>query len=71
MTVKELDTMVKAMRTKYNKVNSRTDLEDDIYYLKIGLIAIGRNELAEQLAELYEEIDSIDTNEIVKLGTFR
>ena len=71
MTANELDIMVKAMTTRYHKVKTRTDLEDDIYYLKLGLLAIGRNELAEQLAKLYMEIDSIDTSELAKIGTFR
>ena len=71
MTANELDTMVKAMRTTYHKVESRMDIEFSIFYLQRGLCAIGRNELAEQLAELYTEIDNIDTSEIIKLGTFR
>ena len=71
MTAKELDTMVNAMRTKYNKVDSRMRLEDTIYYLSKGLRAIERNDLAEKLNELYAEIDGIDTDELVKIGTFR
>ena len=71
MTVKELDIMVNAMRTKYNRVDSRMRLEDTIYYLSKGLYAIGRNELAEALDKLYSEIDEIDTDELIKTGTFR
>lgn len=71
MTAKELNTMVNAMRTKYHKVDRRTDITDEIFYLQKGLCAIGRNDLAEKLAKLYTEIDSVDTDEIVKLGTFR
>ena len=70
MTAKELDTMVKAMNTKYHKVESRLSLEDGIYYLQKGLFAIGKIDLGIKLAELYSEIDSIDTNELIKLGTF-
>lgn len=70
MTAKEFDTMVKAMRTRYHKVDRRTDITNEIFYLQKGLCAIGRNDLAEQLAKLYTEIDSIDTSELIKIGTF-
>ena len=71
MTAIELDTMVKAMRTRYHKVDTRVDVTDSIFYLCKGLCAIGKYELAEKLNELYTEIDGIDTSEIVKIGTFR
>lgn len=71
MTAKELDTMVNAMRTKHNKVESRLRLEDQIYYLSKGLRAIGRNELAEELDKLYAEIDEVDTEELLEVGTFK
>lgn len=71
MKAKELDTMVKAMRTKYNKVDTRMDVENTLYYLYKGLYAIGRYEIADKLLELYTEIDSIDTNELIKMGTFK
>lgn len=71
MTAKELDTMVNAMRSKNNEINTRMDVTDTLYYLQKGLNAIGRTELAESLVELYTEIDGIDTVEIVKIGTFR
>lgn len=71
MTAKELDTMVNAMRTKYNKVDSRMRLEDTIYYLSKGLRAIGRNEIADELDKLYSEIDKVDTDELIEIGTFR
>ena len=71
MKAKELDTMVKAMRSKYNKVYSRSEVTDTIYYLYKGVKAIGKDELAKELLELYMEIDSVDTSELVKIGTFR
>jgi hypothetical protein len=71
MKAKELDTMVNAMRTRYHKVGTRVDVTDTIWYLEKGLRAIGRNELADELIKLYEEIESIDTMEITKIGTFR
>lgn len=71
MKAKELDTMVKAMRSKYNKVYSRSEIQDTIYYLYKGIKAIGKDELAKELLELYMEIDSVNTNELVEIGTFR
>lgn len=70
MKAKELDIMVNAMRTRYHKVNTRVDVSDTIWYLEKGLRAIGRNELADELIKLYEEIEEIDTMEITKIGTF-
>jgi len=70
MTAQELDTMVNAMRTKHHKVVRRVDVTDEIYYMEKGLRAIGMDNLANELQELYNQIDSIDTDEIVKLGTF-
>ena len=71
MTAKELDTMVKAMRTRHHKVVRRMDVTDAIYYLYKGLYAIGRYEIADKLLELYTEIDGIDTDELIKMGTFK
>ena len=71
MTAKELDIMVNAMRSKRNKINSRMDVEDAVFYLYKGLYAIGRYKIADKLLELYTEIDSIDTNELIKMGTFK
>ena len=70
MTAKELDKMANAMRTQYHEVNSRKDVTDAIFYLYRGLRAIERNDLARKLVELYTEIDGIETDEIVKMGTF-
>lgn len=71
MTAAELDKMVNAMRTNYHTVDSRMEITNAIYYLIKGLRAIGRKDLVEQLTDLYEEIDTIETSEIVKIGTFR
>lgn len=71
MTAKEFDTMVNAMRSQTHKVNTRSDVENTLYYLQKGLRAIGRIEMANSLTELYAEIDGIETDEIVKNGTFR
>lgn len=71
MTAKELDTMVKAMRNKRNTLDMRIDVQATLFYLHKGLSAIGRTELADELARLYTEIDNVDTDELVKLGTFK
>lgn len=71
MTTQELNTMVLAMRTRYNLVETRMDVTDPLYYLSKGLHAIGRNELAAELMDLCYEINNIETREIVKIGTFR
>lgn len=71
MRAKELDVMVKAMKGKYNKIDTRADITNMLFYLHKGLCAIDRKELAQELANLYAEIDNIETDEIVKLGTFR
>lgn len=70
MTTKELDTMVKAMRN-YKKVERRLDVLDDIYVLYRGFHSINRNDIAKKLLDLYEEIDNIDTSELIKMGTFK
>ena len=69
MTAKELDTMVRIIR-KNNEIETRMDVLDLLYYLQKGIRAIGKKKLAESLVELYTEIDSIDTPEIIKIGTF-
>lgn len=71
MTAKEFDLMVNGMRTQYHKVNSRADVTDSLYYLWKGLKSINREDLAKEIMDLYAEIDSIETDEIVKVGTFR
>ena len=70
MTTKELDTMVKTMRN-YKKVERRLDVLDDIYVLYRGFHSINRNDIAKKLLDLYEEIDNIDTSELIKMGTFK
>lgn len=71
MTANELDTMVKAMRTKRNKLETRMDLEDAIWYLHKGLLAIDRKDIARELRKLYEEVDEISTMSLMKVGTFK
>lgn len=71
MDAKVLDIMVKAMRTKYNRFESRTDVTEPLLCLYNGLHAIHRDDLANELIKLYEEIESVETNDIVRIGTFR
>ena len=42
-----------------------------IYKNNMDVLNIGRVELALELSKLYYEIEEIDTDEIVKLGTFK
>lgn len=70
MLAEELDAMVNAMRSKYHSIESRTDLSDELFYLSKGLRAIGLSSLAGEIDKLYNQIEMVDTNEIVKLGTF-
>lgn len=41
-----------------------------MYELYAGLREIGRTDLANQLFELSDEIEMVDTTELTKLGTF-
>lgn len=70
MTTKELKTMVNTMREHNSEINTRCDIENIIYSLYNGLLAIERKELAIQLWKLYCEIDNIDTEDIVKMEIF-
>lgn len=71
MNAKELDIMVNAMRTGLDNIKSRMDVTNIIFYLAKGLNRIDKKDLAMMLADLYYEIDGIDTDEIVKLETFK
>lgn len=70
MKAKELDQMVKAMRAGGYELKSRTELEHMVFYLWKGVRVLGKEDLAEQLNELYCDIDGIDTDELIKVGTF-
>ena len=70
MTAKELDTLVKNMKPSRFKITSRMDIEHLLYCLQRGLRAIEYNELAGMLVDLFMEIDSIETTDIVEMGTF-
>lgn len=71
MTATEMDRMVNAMRSCGAEIPTRFNLDNYAYYLMRGLDAIGRRELAEQLQELYDEMESVDTCEVHAIGTFR
>lgn len=70
MTAKELDKMVDKMREFGGTIDTRCRLENYIFLLDKGLRAAGKDELANQLLELNNEIDKVDTIELAKLGTF-
>ena len=71
MTATEMDRMTKAMRSCGAEIPARSDLDNYAYYLMCGLNAIGRRELANQLQNLYDEMESVSTDEVHKMGTFR
>lgn len=69
MTAEMFNAMVWKMR-KYRKISSRIEVENLIYDLSQAVRKIGRIELANQLCDLVDEIENIDTDELVKIGTF-
>ena len=71
MTALEFDKMTKAMRRCGHELKTRVDAEEPAYMLYRGLQAIGRTELADELWELYNEMENMDSYEISKCGTFR
>lgn len=71
MTAMEMDIMTMEMINRGAEIPTRSDLDNYAYYLMCGLNAIGRRELANQLQNLYDEMESISTDEVYKMGTFR
>lgn len=69
MTAEMFNAMVWKMR-KYRKIGSRTEVENYILDLSQAVREIGRRELANQLCDLVDEIENIDTEELAKIGTF-
>lgn len=69
MTAKEMADMTNRMR-KYNTIKTRSDLENYAYVLSKGLRAIGRDELADELDALYDEMENVNTEELIQIGTF-
>ena len=70
MTAQEMDKMTMRMR-RYATIKERSDLDNYVYVLAKGLREIGRDELAEELEALYDEMETVNTDEIIKIGTFR
>ena len=66
-----MDIMTMEMRNRGAEIPTRSDLDNYAYYLMCGLNAIGRRELANQLQNLYDEMESISTDEVYKMDTFR
>lgn len=69
MTAEMFNAMVWEMR-KYREIGSRTEVENYILDLSQAVREIGRRELANQLCDLVDEIENIDTEELAKIGTF-
>lgn len=70
MTAMEMDLMTMEMRNRGAEILARSDLDNYAYYLMCGVNAIGRSELAAQLENLYEEMENVCTDDLMKLGTF-
>lgn len=70
MTAKELDKMVRKMREFGATIDARFGLENSIFLLDRGLRAAGKDNLANQLLELNNEIEKIDSGELARLETF-
>ena len=70
MTAKELTTMVSAMRKQGTDIPTRIAMENHIHRLISGLRSIKRSDLANELEKLYDEIENVDTIELVKTGIF-
>lgn len=70
MTAMEMDIMTMEMRNRGAEIPARSDLDNYAYYLMCGVNAIGRSELAAQLENLYEEMENVCTDDLMKLGTF-
>lgn len=71
MKAEELNTMVQKMREDKAVIDTRLCLENYVYRLERGLRKIHRTELADQLVELVDEIDKVDTSELAILRTFQ
>lgn len=71
MDADDIDIMTREMRKAGARIPTRSDLNNYAYYLMRGLYVIGKTELADQLQELYDEMESVNTNEIYMNATFR
>lgn len=69
MTAKELDKLVKELRN-YFHVETRMELETKLGRLAYCFGSIGKHDFVEELEKLITEIDSINTEDIVEIGTF-
>lgn len=71
MTANELKTFVTELNIHNSAISRRRwELDKEIYNLSIALKEIGRLEEYEMLMNLYNEIESIDTDELVRLNIF-
>lgn len=71
MTAREMNDMFWMMRDYGFKEKTRQKLDLTVFYLSRGLHAIGRTELAQQLENLYEEMENVSTDDLMELGTFK
>ena len=73
MTAQTLDTVVREYRAKkYNAIDmtSRLSVEDALSFTARLAQENGQNDLCTDIIKLMTEVDRIDTDDLVKVGTF-
>ena len=76
MNAKNLDKMVRAMRSRYTPCKTRSDIEDIFCDLINGIKAtefdkVDNELLVDMLNQVWDEFSTVDSGEIAKLGTFK
>lgn len=70
MTATELAKMVYTMRDQGANIPNRCNMECQLHRLICGLRSIGRTEIVNELEQLYDEIENVDTFELAATGIF-
>lgn len=70
MTTNELREMKDEMSYLGLNCDTRMNMDGNVYALYKALKRIGRKELADELWKLYEEMEDIDSIEIMKANIF-
>ena len=70
MTAKQFKRVVERNRSSRLPLGTRLETEDAIWFVKELFEINNQYDVAQKLQELYEEIDNLDTNELVKEKVF-
>lgn len=70
MSPREFNEFVETLRDHGVKCKSRMDVEDYVWYLACACENAGKSDLAFDLKVLHDEIDSIETEDILRFRTF-